>query len=104
MISHMKLQEFGIEIITMIIFRNEISYAHRYSIVGWSHDYDRIAYLYKVQQMLHRFIQVVNGQEKYNKLGQPADATPIIVYHRIDNSGARYSTTVSLCCRNAIST
>ena len=100
----MKLQEFGIEIITMIIFRNEISYAHRYSIVGWSHDYDRIAYLYKVQQMLHRFIQVVNGQEKYNKLGQPADATPIIVYHRIDNSGARYSTTVSLCCRNAIST
>jgi hypothetical protein len=46
--------------------------------------------------MLHRFIQVVNGQNKYNKPGQPVDAIPIIVYHRIDNSGARYSTTVSL--------
>ena len=74
----------------------KISYANRYSIVGWSHDYDRIAYFYNDQQMLHRFIQVVNGQDKYNKLGQPADAIPIIVYHRIDNSGARYSTTVSL--------
>jgi len=47
--------------------------------------------------MLHRFIQVVDGQQKYNnRLGQSVDAIPIIVYHRIDNSGARYSTTVSL--------
>ena len=74
----------------------KISYANRYSIVGWSHDYDRIAYFYNDQQMLHRFIQVVNGQDKYNMRGQPADAIPIIVYHRIDNSGDRYSTTVSL--------
>jgi hypothetical protein len=74
----------------------KISYANRYSIVGWSHDYDRIAYFYDDQQMLHRFIQVVNGQDKYNRPGQLVDAIPIIVYHRIDNSGARYSTTVSL--------
>jgi peptidoglycan/xylan/chitin deacetylase (PgdA/CDA1 family) len=74
----------------------KISYANRYSIVGWSHDYDRIAYFYSDQQMLHRFIQVVNGQDKYNKPGKPVDAIPIIVYHRIDNSGARYSTHVSL--------
>jgi peptidoglycan/xylan/chitin deacetylase (PgdA/CDA1 family) len=74
----------------------KISYANRYSIVGWSHDYDRIAYFYNDQQMLHRFIQVVNGQDKYNRPGQLVDAIPIIVYHRIDNSGARYSTTVSL--------
>jgi hypothetical protein len=46
--------------------------------------------------MLNRFIQVVSGQEKYNRLGQPADAIPIVVYHRIDNSRAPYSTTVSL--------
>ena len=74
----------------------KISYANRYSIVGWSHDYDRIAYFYDDQQMLHRFIQVVNGQDKYNRPGQLVDAIPILVYHRIDNSGARYSTTVSL--------
>ena len=74
----------------------KISYANKFSIVGWSHDYDRIAYLYNDKQMLNRFIQVVNSQEKYNELGKPIDAIPIIVYHRIDNSKAPYSTTVSL--------
>ena len=74
----------------------QISYANRYSIVGWSHDYDRIAFLYNDQQMLNRFIQVVSGEDKYNRPGQPVDAIPIVVYHRIDNSRAPYSTTVSL--------
>src|SRR5919109_212944 len=74
----------------------KISYANKLSIVGWSHDDDRIAYLFNDKQMLNRFIQVVNGQEKYNELGKPIDAIPIIVYHRIDNSKAPYSTTVSL--------
>ncbi|HYA85251.1 MAG TPA: polysaccharide deacetylase family protein [Candidatus Bathyarchaeia archaeon] len=74
----------------------KISLANRYSIVGWSHDYDRITYFYNDNQMLNRFIQVVSGQEKYNRLGQPVDAIPILVYHRIDNSRAPYSTTVSL--------
>jgi len=75
----------------------KVSYANRYSIVGWSHDYDRIQYSFNDQQMLHRFIQVVEGQQKYNnRLGQSVDAIPIIVYHRIDNSRARYSTTIPL--------
>ena len=46
--------------------------------------------------MLNRFIQVVSGEDKYNRPGQPVDAIPIVVYHRIDNSRAPYSTTVSL--------
>jgi hypothetical protein len=46
--------------------------------------------------LLQRFIQVVNSQLKYNKQGQPAEAIPIIYYHRIDNSGALYSTHSSL--------
>ncbi|MFZ0513846.1 MAG: polysaccharide deacetylase family protein [Candidatus Nitrosopolaris sp.] len=75
---------------------DKISSANRYSIVGWSHDYDRMAYFYNDKQMLNRFIQVVSGQEKYNRPGQPVDAIPIVVYHRIDNSRAPYSTTVSL--------
>jgi peptidoglycan/xylan/chitin deacetylase (PgdA/CDA1 family) len=49
----------------------KISYANRYSIVGWSHDYDRIDYFYNDKQMLNRFIQVVGGQDKYNRSGQP---------------------------------
>ena len=56
----------------------------------------RIAYFYNDKQMLNRFIQVVSGQEKYNRPGQPEDAIPIVVYHRIDNSRAPYNTTVSL--------
>jgi len=74
-----------------------ITFANRYSIIGWSHDHDRIAYFYNDKQMLNRFIQVVSGQEKYNNIpGQPADAIPIIVYHRIDNNRAPYSTMLSL--------
>jgi len=75
---------------------SKISFANRYSIIGWSHDYDRLRYFYNDKQMLNRFIQVVSGQEKYNRAGLPIDAIPIVVYHRIDNSHAPYSTTVSL--------
>jgi peptidoglycan/xylan/chitin deacetylase (PgdA/CDA1 family) len=71
---------------------SKISLANRYSIIGWSHDYDRIRYFYNDNQMLNRFIQVVSGQEKYNRRGLPIEA----VYHRIDNSRAPYSTTVFL--------
>ena len=56
--------------------------------------YDRITYSFNDQQMLHRFIQVVDGQQKYNN--RPGDAIPIIVYHRIDNSRAQYSTSIPL--------
>jgi peptidoglycan/xylan/chitin deacetylase (PgdA/CDA1 family) len=86
----------------------KVSVANRYSIIGWSHDSDRRKYSYNDSQMLDRFIEVVNSQKQYNKVppGQAVegggavsavvDAIPIIVYHRIDNSGAQYSTNVSL--------
>jgi hypothetical protein len=70
----------------------KISYANKFSIVGWSAN----AGLYNDQQMLNRFIQVVSSQESYNEPGKPIDAIPIVVYHRIDNSKAPYSTSVSL--------
>jgi peptidoglycan/xylan/chitin deacetylase (PgdA/CDA1 family) len=80
----------------------KVSVANRYSIIGWSHDSDRRKYSYNDSQMLDRFIEVVNSQRQYNKVipGQEVagavEAIPIIVYHRIDNSGAQYSTDVSL--------
>jgi hypothetical protein len=81
--------------------------ANRYSMIGWSHDSDRRKYSYNDSQMLDRFIQVVNSQDQYYKLlprqrtsrtvsVPAAEAIPIIVYHRINNSGAQYSTNVSL--------
>jgi len=82
----------------------KVSVANRYSIIGWSHDSDRRKYSYNDSQMLDRFIEVVNSQEQYNNKVIPGqaveegavEAIPIIVYHRIDNSGAQYSTNVSL--------
>ena len=81
----------------------KVTLANRYSIIGWSHDYDRRKYSYNDSQMLDRFIQVVNSQEEYNNnlprqttAAGAVEAIPIVVYHRIDNSGAPYSTNVSL--------
>src|SRR6478672_5681451 len=82
----------------------KVSVANRYSIIGWSHDSDRRKYSYNYSQMLDRFIEVVNSQEQYNNKVIPGqaveegavEAIPITVYHRIDNSGAQYSTNVSL--------
>ena len=76
----------------------KVSVANRYSIIGWSHDSDRRKYSYNDSQMLDRFIEVVNSQKQYNKVipTQAVDAIPIIVYHRVENSGAQYSTDVSL--------
>lgn len=46
---------------------NDIDKDGRYSIVGWSHDADREAKGYDDSQMLQKFIQVVESQNKYNK-------------------------------------
>ena len=89
----------------------KVSVANRYSIIGWSHDSDRRKYSYNDSQMLDRFIEVVNSQKQYNKVlpGQAVEegaveAIPIIVYHRIDNSGAQYQyQCISICRRNEIS-
>jgi peptidoglycan/xylan/chitin deacetylase (PgdA/CDA1 family) len=67
----------------------------KFSIVGWSHDYLRREYSYDDSQMLKEFIKIVNSQLQYNKNGE-TNAIPIIIYHRIDNSGADYSTSISL--------
>ena len=41
---------------------------------------------YSDSQMLDRFIEVVNSQSAYNTDGK-INALPIIIWHRIDNSG-----------------
>ncbi|MGN6347626.1 MAG: polysaccharide deacetylase family protein [Candidatus Nitrosocosmicus sp.] len=82
----------------------KVSLANRYSILGWSHDGDRRKYSYNDTQMFDRFVEVVNSQDKYNKFlsGQKSlsiESVPIIIYHRVDNSGEPYSTTLSLFSR-----
>jgi peptidoglycan/xylan/chitin deacetylase (PgdA/CDA1 family) len=77
----------------------ELNFVNRYSIMGWSHDAERRDNSYSDSEMLDRFIEVVNSQSAYNTDGK-INALPIIIWHRIDNSGVgdpeQYATTIDL--------
>jgi len=77
----------------------ELTFANRYSIMGWSHDADRSKNSYDDSEMLDRFIKVVNIPSIYNTNGT-INAIPIVIWHRIDNSGEgdpdSYATTIDL--------
>jgi peptidoglycan/xylan/chitin deacetylase (PgdA/CDA1 family) len=77
----------------------ELTFVNRYSIMGWSHDAERKDNSYSDSEMLDRFIEVVNSQSAYNTDGT-INAIPIIIWHRIDNSGVgdpeQYATTIDL--------
>jgi peptidoglycan/xylan/chitin deacetylase (PgdA/CDA1 family) len=67
------------------------TYANKYSIRNWSHDFEKKENSYSNLQALERFIEVVNSQSTYNKDGT-IDAIPIIMYHGIGD-GKRDSDT-----------
>lgn len=74
----------------------ELTFANRYSIRGWSHDMSRLSNTYSDDDLLNRFIQVVNTQKEYNKDGTTI-AIPIIIYHRAgDDEAANYNTNIEL--------
>jgi len=74
----------------------DLSFANRYSIRGWSHDMSRLSNTYSDDDLLNRFIQVVNTQTEYNKDGTTI-AIPIIIYHRAgDDEAANYNTNIEL--------
>ena len=67
---------------------------NKYSIMGWSHDSEKKNNAYNDQQMLDRFVQVVNSQNEYNTNG--INAVPILIWHKIDNTNEEYSTSMDL--------
>jgi peptidoglycan/xylan/chitin deacetylase (PgdA/CDA1 family) len=67
---------------------------NKYSIMGWSHDSEKKNNAYSDQQMLDRFVQVVNSQNEYNANG--VNAVPILIWHKIDNTNVEYSTSIDL--------
>jgi peptidoglycan/xylan/chitin deacetylase (PgdA/CDA1 family) len=76
--------------------KDDLTFANRYSIRGWSHDLSRLVNSYTDDELLNRFIQVVNSQSEYNKDGT-INVIPIIVYHRAgDNEGSDYNTDLKL--------
>ena len=58
---------------------------NRYSIMGWTHDSERYQNGYDDRQMLERFIEVVEGQSKYNN-ERKLSAIPIIIWHNIEDN------------------
>jgi len=61
------------------------TYANKYSIRNWSHDFEKVENSYNDPQALERFIEVVNSQSRYNKDGT-IEAIPIIMYHGIGDN------------------
>lgn len=74
---------------------NDINQDGKYSIVGWSHDADREAKGYDDNQMLQKFIQVVESQNNYNK-GNEIRSIPVLIYHDIDKESGFYTTSIKL--------
>jgi peptidoglycan/xylan/chitin deacetylase (PgdA/CDA1 family) len=70
-----------------------LNLVNRYTIRGWSHDSERAFNLFSDEYMLHRFIEVVDGQDEYNNNNNNNDiddsrvrAIPIIIWHNIANN------------------
>ena len=74
---------------------NDDCATNKYSIMGWSHDAEKKNNAYNDQQMLQRFIEVVNSQSKYNTHNE-FNAVPILIWHKIDNTLEEYSTSIGL--------
>ena len=74
---------------------NDNCATNKYSIMGWSHDAEKKNNAYNDQQMLERFIEVVNSQSKYNTHNE-FNAVPILIWHKIDNTLEEYSTSIDL--------
>jgi peptidoglycan/xylan/chitin deacetylase (PgdA/CDA1 family) len=77
----------------------KLNFINRYSIIGWSHDDTRKTNSYDDSEMFNKFVEVVNSQSMYN-IGGIINAIPILIWHRIDNSGegdpGSYATTIDL--------
>jgi peptidoglycan/xylan/chitin deacetylase (PgdA/CDA1 family) len=75
--------------------KNGLTYANRYTVRAWSQDATRIEDSASDNKMADKFIRIVDSQIKYNNAGTIM-AIPIIIYHRVGDSGDRYNTDIKL--------
>lgn len=73
-----------------------MTFANRYSIRAWSHNYYDGLYKHNGTQILDKFIQVVNKQTNYNLPVGTINAIPVIEYHNVDNVNSPYTTRTDL--------
>jgi len=74
---------------------NDLTYANRYTVRAWSQDATRIEDSAGDNIMEDKFIRIVDSQIKYNNAGT-IKAIPIIIYHRVGDSGDSYNTDIKL--------
>ena len=60
-----------------------LTYANRYVVREWSHNYQDVAYAHNNTKIFQIFVQAVNNQTAYNGNGT-INAIPIVAYHSID--------------------
>lgn len=65
----------------------------QYTIVGWSHDAERKEHFYSDSEMLQKFKEYVT---EYSEKDGGSNHVPIIIYHKIEDTGDAYSTSVDL--------
>jgi len=73
-----------------------LTFANRYSIRGWSHNFYDNKYKQNETAIFNEFVQAINEQQKYNEESQEISAIPIIIYHRFNNTWSPYTTTSDL--------
>jgi peptidoglycan/xylan/chitin deacetylase (PgdA/CDA1 family) len=85
-----------------------LTYANRYSIRSWSHNFYDNKYSHNKSRIFDEFVKVINNQVKYNKALDRGEtdrnttrmttvaAVPILEYHNIDNSNTSYATGIDL--------
>ena len=74
---------------------NDVQDLNRYVLTGWSHDAYKKSKKYTNDEVYSKFIEVVNSQSNFNQ-NNGISSIPILIYHRIDNSGIDYSTSLDL--------
>ena len=68
----------------------KLTFANRYSIRSWSHNFYDSAYLNNSSKIFNEFVQEVNRQANFNRMGS-IRAIPVIIYHILDYHGGGHT-------------
>jgi peptidoglycan/xylan/chitin deacetylase (PgdA/CDA1 family) len=71
-----------------------LTFANRYTIKGWSHNFYDKKYAHDTNRILEEFIRVVERQTRYNT-NQTFEALPVIIYHKVDAASNDSGTTTT---------
>jgi hypothetical protein len=71
-----------------------LTFANRYTIKGWSHNFYDKKYAHDTNRILEEFIRVVERQTRYNT-NQTFEALPVIIYHKVDTASNDSGTTTT---------